>query len=59
MIFRSGQISAKAWLDHSGYAPGENIHFNAVIDNNTGKSVNSSTAAFVKVKWKRFEIALL
>ena len=39
---------ADVWLDRSGYVPGEKIHFNANIDNYSGKSVRGTTVQFIQ-----------
>lgn len=48
---RSGlkRIMADAWLDKTGYIPGEEIQFNATIDNYSGKSVRGTTVQLIQV----------
>jgi hypothetical protein len=43
------RIMADAWLDRSGYVPGEKIQFNANIDNFSGKSVRGTTVQLIQV----------
>ncbi|XP_057373564.1 arrestin domain-containing protein 17-like [Daphnia carinata] len=47
---RSGlkRIMADAWLDKTGYIPGEEIQFNATIDNYSGKSVRGTTVQLIQ-----------
>lgn len=40
---------ADAWLDKTGYIPGEEIQFNATIDNYSGKSVRGTTVQLIQV----------
>nr|CAH0110052.1 unnamed protein product [Daphnia galeata] len=42
------RIMADAWLDRSGYVPGEKIQFNANIDNFSGKSVRGTTVQLIQ-----------
>lgn len=39
---------ADAWLDKTGYIPGEEIQFNATIDNYSGKSVRGTTVQLIQ-----------
>ncbi|XP_045031093.1 arrestin domain-containing protein 17 isoform X2 [Daphnia magna] len=44
----SSRIMADAWLDKTGYIPGEEIQFNATIDNYSGKSVRGTTVQLIQ-----------
>ena len=41
--FRRGPVTAQAWMNKSGYAPGETLYFNASVENLSGKTMEGST----------------
>jgi len=46
---KSGPIIAKAWVDKTGYVPGETIYFNGHVENQSGKPMRGSRIQIVEV----------
>ncbi len=46
--FRGGPITAHAWMDKSGYAPGEILYFNASVENLSGKTMKGSEVRLIQ-----------
>ena len=46
--FRKGPVTAKAWIDQSGYAPGQILYFNASVENLSKKKMEGSTVQLIQ-----------
>ncbi len=46
---KSGLITAKYWIEQSGYVPGQTLHFNGDVENRSGKVMNGSRVRFIEV----------
>nr|CAG4641027.1 EOG090X09LQ [Eulimnadia texana] len=45
---RSGPITARAWLDHTGFVPGETLFFCGEVDNQSGKRLEATKLRLVE-----------
>ena len=46
--FRKGPVTAKAWIDQSGYVPGQILYFNASVENLSKKKMEGSTVQLIQ-----------
>ena len=45
----SDPVTAHAWLSQSGYAPGQILYFNGMVDNLSKKKMKGSTVRLIQV----------
>ena len=43
-----GPVTAQAWINQSGYVPGQILFFNASVDNLSGKTMKGSTVQLIQ-----------
>ena len=46
--FGKAPITAQAWINQSGYVPGEILFFNASVENLSGKTMKGSTVQLIQ-----------
>ena len=47
---KSGPITAKAWINQIGHAPGQVVYFSAKVENLSGKRLNGSRVQLLQVR---------
>ena len=52
LFCQSKPITVKAWLDHIGYVPGQNIMFCALVNNPTNKKMRGTKVQLIQVSNK-------